>query len=227
MGLEMPKYDICDFSKLDSIGVVCRGKSLGSIGKFKEHFKNCFIVGQHIESFKKVGDHFRGSNMVKVHGNTYTKFKKHNRGMDREYNIIDMQTYLVPENSERKAYKFKKICKKNKWLKVHSHPVEFIDRNRRFLTGTKLTHPTLGLFGVDLAAAYKPKDVYIIGLDFYTTPDFIIERMHVPQWKNKPKGEGMIRYFKLLCKEEKDINFHLYTCCKQIKSKDNLKVIRV
>lgn len=228
----MPVYDICDFSKVDNIGVVCRGKSLGSVGKFKDKFKNCFIVGQHLESFKKIGEHFKGSNIVKVHGSIFTKYKKHNASMDAKYNIKDMQTYLIPEKSDRKAYKFKKICKKNKWLKVHSQPVDFIERNKRFsskrvLGDGKITHPTLGTFGVDLAAAYKPKDVYIIGLDFYSTQDFVIERMHISQMTNKPKMMGMIEYLNLLCDEEKDINFHLYTCCDKIKSKNNLEVVRV
>lgn len=228
MGIEMPIYGVCNFSKLDDIGVVCRGKSLGKIGRYKEYFKNCFIVGQHLESFKKIGKHFCDSNIVKVHGSVYTKFKRHNRSMDREYNIIDMQTYLDPTLSKRKKYKFKKICGKNKWMTVYPRPVNFLDRNRKlFPAAPRVGHPTLGLYGVDLAAAYRPKNIHIIGLDFYYLKDFTEERMQAPHWKNKPKGPFMINYFMGLCKKEKDIKFHLYTCHKDIKSKDNLKVIRI
>lgn len=228
----MPVYNICDFSKLDEIGVVCRGASLGKISKYKEYFKNCFIVGQHLESFKKIGKHFCDSNIVKVHGSVYTKYKKHNRRMDREYGIIDMQTYLDPTLSDRKAYKFKKIYKKNKWMKVYARPINFLERNKKFtllrILGEKRdTHPTLGLYGVDLAAAYNPKNIHIIGLDFYDTPDYVIERMHVPQERNKPKLKGMLEYLNLLCREEKKIQFYLYTSCRQVKSHDNLKVIKV
>ena len=83
------------------------------------------------------------------------------------------------------------------------------------------------MFGVDLACAYNPKSVHIIGLDFYHAPDFVEEKNHISTKKNSARAPMMIEYFKMLCEEEKDIKFYLYTCCKAIKSKNNLEVIRV
>ncbi len=235
MEIKLHKYNCCDFHNVDSIGVMCRGKSLGQIARYKKHFKNVFVVGQHYESFKIIGDHVSKSNIVKVWGSNFNKPTRGDRKQYAKYNIRDMQTYLNPLISDRKAYKFKKITKRNKnLLEVFPIPINFTQRNKRFIrkrknlgNSTKLHHPTLGLYGVDLACAYKPKSIHIIGLDFYTAPDFVIEKKHISTFKNFPKGPLMIDFFQLLCREESDIQFYLYTCCKKIKSEGNLKVINV
>ena len=234
MNIKLHKYNCCDFNEVDSIGVLCRGTSLGSIGNYKDDFKNIFIVGQHYESFKLIGDYLLGSNMVKVHGSIFNKPSNGYKKQYAKYNIRDMQTYLNPNGSDRKAYKFKKITKRNFGiLQVFPIPDNFHERNKRFILkrkhrrGERLHHPTLGLFGVDLACAYKPKSVNIIGLDFYQAPDFVVEKQHISTSRNSPRGDSMIEYLELLCKEEMDIQFNLYTCCKKIKSSGNLKVINV
>jgi len=234
MDIKLYKYNCCDFSKVESIGVICRGKSLGSIGRYKNNFKNTFVIGQHYRSFNMIGDNLLGSNIVKVWGSTFNKPNAGYRKQYAKYNIRDMQTYLDPSFSDRKAYKFKKISKRNEGLmQVFPVPNNFRERNKRFIlkrkyrTGEKSHHPTLGLFGVDLACAYKPKSVHIIGLDFYSAPDFVAEKKHIDTSRNAPRGVGMIEYFKLLCKEESDIKFHLYTCCRKIKSDKNLEVTYV
>lgn len=234
MDIKLHRYNCCDFSKIDEIGVICRGTSLGKIGEYKEHFKNTFVVGQHYRSFKLIGENLLDSNIVKVWGSTFNKPSKGYRKQYDMYNIKDMQTYLNPLISDRKAYKLKKIQTRNEGLMdVYSIPSDFLNRNKRFILkrkyrrGERLHHPTLGLFAVDLACAYMPKVVHIIGLDFYTSPDFVEEKKHVATSKNSSRGRGMIEYFRLLCKEESRIKFYLYTCCKKIKSEDNLKVVRV
>jgi len=228
MDIKLNKYSCCDFYNVDSIGVLCRGKSLGCIGKYKENFKNNFVVGQHYKSFQIMGEHLMGSNIVKIHGST---FNKPSRGYKKQYekwNIRDMQTYLTPSLSDRKAYKFKKITKRNKgYLQVYPLPENFKTRNEGYNANGKLNHPTIGLFAVDLAAAYKPKEVHIAGLDFYQAPYLAIEKMHISVASNKKRAEGMMNYFKYICKKEKDIKFYLYTCCRTIKSHKNLKVIEV
>jgi hypothetical protein len=233
MGLKLNKYSCCDFYSVDSIGVLCRGKSLGSIGKYKDNFKNIFLVGQHYRSVKLIGEHIEGSNIVKVWGSTFNKPSNGYKKQYVKYNIKDMQTYLDPTLSDRKAYKFKKISKRNDGLlSVFPRPLDFNSRNMRFFdkrkaANKKTGHPTIGLFAVDMAAAYKPKDIHIIGLDFYQADDFVYEKKHMSNESNRGRGPTMIEYFQCLCEEEKDINFHLYTCCKKIKSSGNLKVINV
>ena len=234
MDIKLNKFNCCDFSKVDSIGVMCRGRSLGSIGEYKKHFKNIFIVGQHVRSLSLIGKYVKGANMVRVWGSTYDKPSVEVKAMYKEYNIRDIQTYLAPTVSDRKAHKFKKLFKRFSDLaQVFPLPLNFHQRNKRFILKRKyrdrerLHHPTLGLYGVDLACAYKPISIHIIGLDFYTVPDFVAEKNHINIAKNAPRCHGMIEYFKLLCKEESDIQFYLYTCCKTIKSEGNLKVIRV
>ena len=233
MKINLHKYDCCDFSEVDEIGVICRGSSLGQIGSYREHFKNTFVVGQHIKSFELIGKSLTNCNIVKIWGSNFHKPGKKEREICLCYDIRDLQSALSPHLSDRKAYKYKKIKKRYEGiLKTHPMPVNIYERNKRILHrrklgNGKLSHPTLGLFGVDLASAYKPKKVHIIGLDFYCAPYLTNEKLNANFAKNVKRGPNMIEYFQLLCQEESDIQFYLYTCCKKIKSQGNLKVIRV
>jgi len=170
--------------------------------------------------------------MVKVWGNTFNKPSNGYKKQYERYNIKNMQTYLNPSLSDRKEYKFKKIKSRNKGiLEVFPIPDNFRERNKRFVSeyrdDVKPHHPTLGLYGVDMASAYKPNTIHIIGLDFYQAPDFVEEKKHIQLSKNAARGKGMMNYLKALCRVEPDIKFYLYTCCDQIKSHKNLKVIKV
>ena len=116
---------------------MCRGKSLGSIGKYKENFKNLFLVGQHYRSLKLIGGHIDGSNIVKIWGSTFNKPNNGYRKQYAKYNIKDMQTYLDPHSSDRKAYKFKKITVRNKGLlEVFPKPAYFNERNNLHSKGS-------------------------------------------------------------------------------------------
>ena len=134
MSLKLHKYNCVDFGKVDSIGVLCRGKSLGSIGKYKKNFQNIFVIGQHYKSFKMIGEHILGSNIVKVWGKT---FNKPSRGYMKQYvkwDIKDMQTTLDPEVSDRKKYKIKKITQRHEqFMTVYYVPLNMCDRNKRFI----------------------------------------------------------------------------------------------
>ena len=170
--------------------------------------------------------------MVKVWGANFHKPGKEERKQCSEYNIKDLQTTLNPLISDRKAYKYRKIQKRYEGI-LETYPIPSNlreERNIRFLAKRKhgngrITYPTLGLFAVDLASAYKPREIHIIGLDFYCTPYFTKEKNNVGMSSNLKRSPNMIEYFKLLCKEEKHIKYYLYTCCNTIKSKGNLEVI--
>ncbi len=218
---EMPVYSCADFHNIKNIGVICRGISLGKIGKYRKYFKNSLLVGQHVQSFKKVGHHLKNFNLVQVCGGTIFLTKKK---VCKARNIRDLQTGLDPTLSARRKLKFRHVVNKNSWLSVHPFPENFRDRNARLDFGT-LSHPTTGLFAVDLAVAFKPKNVFIIGLDFYKAPYFVKEKNQAKV--NPGRGDSMLKYFKALCDIEKDIKFHLCTCYDGMKSNDNLKVIRV
>jgi len=233
MDIKLNKYTCCDFSNVDKIGVVCRGKSLGSIEKYKKNFKNSFVVGLHVESFKLIGKSFKGSNIVKIWGKTNHRPCEEEKNICSKYKIRDMQTTHSPHLSSRKELKYRKAVNAyNDILKVHTMPLNMKDRNNRIihkrkLGDGKLSYPTLGLFSVDLASAYQPKEVHVIGLDFYCAPYFAKEKANGKNSTNVKRSPTMLEFFKLLCAEDRGITYHLYTCCDKIKSDGNLIVIRV
>lgn len=227
----MPKYKCCDFSEVEHVGVICRGASLKHIGKYKKGFKNCLVAGQYKEAFKKIGKHIKGNNIVRVSGTIVVKPDGYVRLYDK-YGIQDLQTGLPVDESDRRKKRLDKMKTLHAPLsiEVHAKPCNFRSRNRRFcynINRNKSSHPTTGLYCVDLAAAFKPKKISIIGLDFYCSNYFAREAVMCSIKKNRGRCESMMEYFLTLCKYEPDIQFVLYTACKKIKSQKNLKVVYV
>lgn len=218
INIMLPVYRCSDFSKQDTLGVICRGSSLRYIKKYKKFFVNSFLVGQHIESLKRIGGYIKGYNIVLVSGSIIFKT---NEELCKEFNIVDLQMGIDPDDSPRKHFKYHKTRKKNRWLTLYPKPKSIRERNKR-LNIDQVSYPTTGIYAVDLACSFKPKNIHIIGLDFYYAPYFTREKYHRPE--SRGRGSTMIKYFRALCREEKNIFFNLYTCCDRIESTDNLCV---
>lgn len=48
-------YECGDFSKVENIGVICRGASIRKIKKCADKFNDCFLVGQHENALNHTG----------------------------------------------------------------------------------------------------------------------------------------------------------------------------
>ncbi|MHA1469138.1 MAG: hypothetical protein ACTSSP_01105 [Candidatus Asgardarchaeia archaeon] len=91
-----------------------------------------------------------------------------------------------------------------------------------------------GMASILFATYFNPKNIYIIGVDFYNRnvkPYFAREEHDLPKKKGAEiyNGfrEGMIKTFYHLCDAFPNINFHLYTTFRKIRSNNNINVIYV
>lgn len=212
-------YKTFDFNKSDSIGVICRGSSVSRLDLISSEFSECFLVGQFNNALRKMGKHLKGKHIVQVLNKCAIDPDKK---MYTRMGITDLQcnfgSYFGEKLSKGKTDLYRKICKTNKWAKVHLVPEGFTARRPmdRWCTA--------GIFAVDLAAFFRPKNIHIIGLDFYHSPYFMKEKLRASQKINRKRADEMISNFKLIAQRDEDIDFHLLTTCKKIESSKNIHV---
>lgn len=214
-------YKIGDFHNLDSIGVICRGKSINSLKDYSDNFEYCFLVGRHENSLKSIGSYIKGKKIVQVLNKVAINPIKE---IMVEYGIQDIQlNFNSKQDTEdvggNKLKLLEKVKSINKWAQVRLAPAGI--KSRKVVK----SWATTGLFGVDLAAYHHPKNVYIFGLDFYIADYFCIERKQIEN--SSKRSKEMIKNLHLICRRDKDINFTIYTCHHSLKDLDNLRVVHV
>jgi hypothetical protein len=212
-------YKVADFSNVDSIAVLCRGKSIEYLKNIYSDFNHCFLVGQFDNALKKISKYLTNKKIVQIINKCAIKPCKKKL---MKINIQDIQcnfgSYFGEEMDIDKKRLYKKILKLNAWAKVHLVPLGLCAR-RPFKKWC-----TCGIYGVDMAAFYQPKKIIILGLDFYCSEYFSREKIQTTIASNKKRKNEMISNLYDIINRDKNIMFYLYTKCKELKSKDNLVV---
>ena len=210
-------YKIADFESMEKITVLCRGQSVSYIAK-NNNFDACYIVGQFDHTLKSIGKHLAGKKIVQVINKSTIKV---NRKIHDKFNVNDIQCNFTgwidrPLSSARKKI-YKTVKMKNSWARVHLAPPGIRERRVSDKNGV-IKWATTGIYAVDLASFWRPKEIWIFGLDFYAVPYFKKEKVHVAFKKNKGRKKGMLYNFKKIVERDSNISFSLFTKCKDIKS---------
>jgi len=148
----------------------------------------------------------------------------------QKFNINNIQ---VKYQNGTKDYK--KCISKFSDLKVSGFTKKHYDIVSKINSDEKLNIFSTGMSGIISAACFNPKNIYIIGLDFYNKnvkPYYVKESKDIPgiaQIEKSIKGlrAGMIESINSICNNFQNTEFYLYTTYKMIKSKENLHVIYV
>ena len=214
-------YKIGDFNKENRISVLCRGKSLVHLSKIHEEIDACFIVGQFKQAFKRLNRYMYGKKIVPIINKSCIEVPKN---LSEKMGIKDVQcNFAVTKPSLEKLHR--RAIRKNPWAKVHVAPIEINDRKiRTTRKQSKPTWATTGMMAIDLATLFKPKEIWILGLDFYTCKYFSKEKLNTSIDRNRGRKKIMLKYFYGILKRDPDIHFTLFTKAKKIKKHDNLTV---
>lgn len=207
-----------DMRNTDSIGVLCRGQSLKRLDMISDKFKKLYLVGQFTNALPRLARHLQGKKIIQIINKVSTQTSE---DICNRFNIQDIQCsfdgWLHRIPSESRQQLFNKVISKNNWATVHLLP-----------PGIREARPegfdwvTCGILGVDLAAFWKPRHIWIAGLDFYFSRYFADEERNGSC--GRERRLKMIEMLKLLVKRDPKITFHLLTYCKHIESFDNLRV---
>lgn len=224
------RYRDIDFC-VDSIGIIGRGPSVYRLDLCYKKFNHCYLTGEFNNTLYKIEKYLIGKEIVLC---TMQQFRYRTSEQNcKKFNIKNIQV-----SSQEGTIDHRKCIKKLSDLKVigfakkHYEIVDRINKNNRIKVGSIFS---TGMSGVISALYFNPKDIYIIGLDFYdksVKPYFVREDMDDPyveriDFSIKGLRKGMIEGIYSICGAFPNINLHLYTTYGGIKSKNNLNVIYV
>lgn len=222
-------YTSKDFYSSDTIAVIARGAS--SIHSRKvNNFEDCFLVGQFTNALKNedMKEALKSKNIVQIVNKCTIKTDKETC---KAFNILDLQCNFAPDAdgskkgslSPGKTAVYEKIVRVNQHLKVHLGPLGIKERRVR----PPKTWATTGLYAIDLAAFFQPKEILIFGVDFYESGYLARERKNVSIKSNRGRKKDMQDNLYGIARRDSKINFHIYTSSNSLKGSENLHVHKI
>lgn len=225
---KISRYRDVDFYNADSIGIIGRGPSVYRLDLCYKKFNHCYLTGEFNNTLYKIEKYLIGKEIVLC---TMQQFRYRTSEQNcKKFNIKNIQI-----SSQEGTIGHRKCIKKLSDLKVigftkkHYKIVDRINKNNQVKDGSIFS---TGMLSVISALYFNPKDIYIIGLDFYdksVKPYFVKENMddpHVERINFSIKGlrEGMLESIRSIRDLFPNINLHLYTTYSGIRSRNNLNV---
>ena len=225
---KVSEYRDANFFSADGIGVIGRGPSVYRLDLCYKKFSHCYLTGEFNHTLHKIGRYINGKKIVLcvMQHNRYRTTKEN----CQKFNINNIQIQCQDGTKE-----YRKCVSKFPDLKVSGFTKKHYDIVEKVNFGKDLSVFSTGLSGILSALYFNPKNIYVIGLDFYNKN---VKRYFVKEDKDIPgieeieksiKGlrKGMIKSMYNICDNFKDTNLYLYTTYKGVKSKNNLHVIYV
>ena len=213
-------------SNLNSLGILCRGSSLMDLPKIEKYFDKCFIVN----NFEREAYHFKEILKKKeiihfVNRSSYTVLKKKTY---KFFNINSIQM-AAPFNLFDKNLMISFLIYKFFSLNVSTMPKYIL--HKFDYTGNKAyknKFPNTGILSILYAAEIlKVKNLYIIGLDFFTNDYFFKNEFSKGVASNYKKFVDLkiFEYFLEFINKNADTKFFLKTNYKFKVKPDNLILI--
>lgn len=220
-------YKNIDFFSSDGIGIIARGPSVCYLKNCCDKFDNCFLAGEFNNAFSNIGKYIYNKNIVLT---TMQPFRYMTKSCYcKKFNIENLQVGLLKKSKDYK------ICEnKYPYLKVTGIEQEHFDILKRVNSPNAVF--STGVFPIICSVYFNPKNIYILGIDFYNENEniyYVHEDMDI-NGDDEVKEEnifrfrdGMIKTISNICDEFKNIDFHIYTTYRGIVSKKNLEIIYV
>ncbi len=215
------RLQIDSFLNSPTLAVLCRGSSLSYVREVCDKFDNCFLVGQFNKSLPKL-QCLKGKNIVPIINKSTIQLSEK---LCKKFGIKNLQCtfdgWLTRPMSENRRKLFNKIKKSNPWLSVYEAPPGIRERRG------DVDWCTSGIYAVDLAAFYQPKEIIIVGLDFYDSGYFVKEKVHVSIKKNRSRRKEMMSMMSRIIKRDNNIQFKIYTRSGYSLQCDNVEIYKV
>jgi hypothetical protein len=221
-------YSAADFHNADSIGVICRGPSVYRLDLCYKKFDHCYLSGEFNNTLYRIKNHLEDKKIVMciMQQSRYRTLKQN---CDK-FNIKNLQVRY------QNGTKYHKKCilefpnlRVVGFTKEHYNIVADINKNNGESNHSIFS---TGMSAIISALYFNPKDIHIIGVDFYdrsVKPYFVREDRDIPSTKRiidsiNGLRPGMLKSISNICDLFPHINLHLYTTYRGIRSRKNLYV---
>jgi len=221
-----------------TFGVICKGRSLGRLHLVSDGFMTCFIVNHFERELKEFAHLLKEKNIVQfvnrrgtirmsaetyeqfgiktvqynlpelINGHPTSEVDKKTKKRLKEYGEFGLKLYYLPQ----------RLLDWNKWFEpFENYPGEYMWK-----------HPNTGIQACIYAAeVIHPKDLYVVGLDFYQD-DYLFRRDVCNPLKVQQKKISrvhMIEHFEWVLEMHGDINWHIVTNYKNLKHGEHVRLL--
>lgn len=221
-------YKDADFHNADSIGIIGRGPSSHRLDLCYKKFNHCYLAGEFNHTLCKMEDYLMGKKIVLCIMQQY-RYRTSEQNC-KKFGIKNLQVRCQngTKNHRDSISKFPDL-KVVGYVRKHYEIIANINKNKKVNDRSIFS---TGMSGVISALYFNPKDIYIIGLDFYdksVKPYFVKEDMDVANvdrinFSIEGLRAGMLESINSICNLFPDINLHLYTTYRGVRSRNNLNV---
>ena len=157
---------------IENFGVLLKGGSLDKLKKYKNKFKDCFIVSDYDDELAVLGNLLQGMNIIhfRNRGRTATLTKENYL----KFNIRHVQLGQVLRwNHVELIRSYLNYIFMNIGITAHFLPESMRKFNDAFEKQYSLKFPNTGILSILFALEIiKPKNLWIFGLDFYAVDYF-------------------------------------------------------
>jgi len=225
---------------LNNFGVVLKGSSVENLPRFSSNFQDCFIVNNidknadNSESeYSIIAPEIKGKNIAHFVNRLPTAPL-----LPEHYKELEIKNIQFPKVQPDAELSSMKLYYESLGLTCHNLPEQALGYNDYFDdkfylkpgdSNYKTKHPNTGVLAVIYAASIlKPKNLWVIGLDFYQS-NYLFRR----PWHNsferqqlKMKNTDMVGHFMDIVKRNPDVNFKMVTYA-ELGEADNLEIMPV
>lgn len=213
-------------SPIENFGVVLKGKSIENLPKISKEFNDCFIVNNNDKELDVVGEHLLGKNIVHFSNESYmtAPLKLENY---RKFGIEEIQLYK--SSAWGKAMLYIIYIYQSMGLRTVFMPRHLLNVSGK-LYGLEYAKkfPSTGLLAIYYALnIIKPRNLWIIGLDFYQS-DYLIRRDHntpIEIMRQKMKRTDAAGSVNKWIEEYQNVKFNIVSYFDGFKPQKNLTVI--
>ena len=211
----MIKELIYEKKNINNFGILGKGSSLAYLKKYHANFGSSYVLSdfdEELEIYKKYLKnkkiiHFANRDSLSIlQRSTYNEFNIKNVQLSTKFSFSNFKiliTYL----------KYK--------IRLPSLKISLLDKgalkyNQNFSKEYKNKFPNTGILSILYAIDYlSPKNLWIFGIDFYTTPYSTIQKnpptINLEEQNNKIKRLDLIQILNKKISESPHINFHIFS----------------
>lgn len=210
---------------IENFGVILKGKSVEKIGNVYHNYNDCFIVNNFDKEIELLEEYLVAKNTVHFVNRLMTA--PLTPGNYKKMGITDIQLSKVSDEGDRAL---KKAIKHYKSLGLNTHflPGRLLRFTSDFGSEYAKKYPQTGVLAVIYALdVIRPRNLWIIGLDFYQA-DYLVRRPHqTPIEKQRAKMEriDMVNTFINILKSYPEVNVSMVTYYEGLPELKNLNIL--
>jgi len=209
---------------LDNFGLILRGKSIEKIHLAADKFQNFLIVNNFDKEIDVTGKHLRGKRGAQLVNMELTaKCSRAN------YELLGIKDIMFSRREHEGHRRAKVGPYAALGLNTHYTPSEVWKYLKDYPNADlRKKFPNTGMLGFAYCVYYlTPKNLWIVGLDFYHA-DYLFRRPHqtvLPKQRNMTDSNQLVEVFVKTVKRNPNINFHMVTYCKELPNLPNLEIL--